>query len=162
MTMPVKRPYRSSVREKSARQTRAHIRDAATRLFIDQGYAITTMRQVAAEADVSERTVYAVFPTKLDLFAEAIGVAMAGDDRPVPIAERPEFRAALEEQDGERALELVVGADGVTRTRWALDHVGVRICRCRRRAPGGSETRRASPGPGLDADGRGAGRPRCP
>ncbi len=110
MTMPVKRPYRSSVREKSARQTRAHIRDAATRLFIDQGYAITTMRQVAAEADVSERTVYAVFPTKLDLFAEAIGVAMAGDDRPVPIAERPEFRAALEEQDGERALELVVGA----------------------------------------------------
>ena len=33
----------------------------------------------------SEGTVYAVFPTKLGLFAEAIGVAMAGDDRPVPI-----------------------------------------------------------------------------
>ena len=77
-------------------------------LFVEQGYALTTMRHVADEAEVSERTVYLVFPTKLDLFGEVIGVAMAGDDRPIPIAQRPEFREALDEQDGARALELSV------------------------------------------------------
>jgi AcrR family transcriptional regulator len=66
------------------------------------------MREIAGLAEVSERTVYAVFPTKLDLFNEVIGVAMAGDDRPIPIADRPEFREALDEQDGARALRLSI------------------------------------------------------
>jgi len=108
MTSPVKRQYRSPARERAAAQTRATIREAAARLFVEQGYALTTMRHVADEAEVSERTVYLVFPTKLDLFGEVIGVAMAGDDRPIPIAQRPEFREALDEQDGARALELSV------------------------------------------------------
>ncbi|HYA69035.1 MAG TPA: helix-turn-helix domain-containing protein, partial [Acidimicrobiales bacterium] len=101
---PVKRQYRSPLREESARRTRAQIRDAAARLFIRQGYVATTMRQISEEAQVSERTTYLAFPSKLDLLLEVIGVATAGDDRPVPIAERPEFQAALSEHDGEKAL----------------------------------------------------------
>ena len=108
MAESVKRRYRSPRREESARHTRVLIREAAARLFASQGYAVTTMRQIAAEAGVSERTTYAVFPTKLDLFSEVIGVAVAGDDRPVPIAERPEFRAAINEVDGAKALEIAV------------------------------------------------------
>ena len=77
MSEPVKRQYRSPLREQAARRTRAQIRDAAARLFVRQGYAATTMRQIAEEAEVSERTTYLAFPSKLDLFIEAIRVAMA-------------------------------------------------------------------------------------
>jgi len=108
MNEPVKRPYKSPLREEAARRTRSQIRDAAASLFVRQGYAATTMRQISEEAQVSERTTYLVFPSKLELLLEVIGVATAGDDRPVPIADRPEFQAALSEHDGERALELSV------------------------------------------------------
>jgi AcrR family transcriptional regulator len=108
MTLPVKRRYRSPLREQAARRTRAQIRDAAARLFVQQGYAGTTMRQIAEEADVSERTTYLVFPSKLDLLVEAIEVATTGDDRPVPLAERPEFQAALSERDGNKALQATI------------------------------------------------------
>src|SRR5690242_1682636 len=93
---PVKRPYRSPLREQAAR------------LFVRQGYALTTMRQIAEEAEVAERTAYLAFPSKLDLFMEVIGVATAGDDQPIPIAERPEFQSALSERDGRKALGLLV------------------------------------------------------
>ena len=105
---PVKRPYRSPLREQAARRTRIQIRDAAARLFVQQGYALTTMRQIAESAEVSERTAYLVFPSKLDLFMEVIGIATAGDDQPIPIAERPEFQSALSERDGKKALGLLV------------------------------------------------------
>lgn len=108
MNLPVKRRYRSPLREQAARRTRAQIRDAAARLFVQQGYAGTTMRQIAEEADVSERTTYLVFPSKLDLLVEAIEVATGGDDRPVPLAERPEFQAALSERDGNKALQAAI------------------------------------------------------
>jgi AcrR family transcriptional regulator len=105
---PVKRPYRSPLREQAALRTRTQIRDAAARLFVQQGYALTTMRQIADNAEVSERTAYLAFPSKLDLFMEVIGVATAGDDQPIPIAERPEFQSALSERDGKKAVELLV------------------------------------------------------
>jgi aspartate/methionine/tyrosine aminotransferase/AcrR family transcriptional regulator len=108
MTGPVKRGYRSPLREESARNTRARIRDAAAALFVEQGFVVTTMKQVAAAAGVADRTVYAAFPTKLDLYHEVLGVATVGDELPVPVAERPEFRAAIAETDGRRALALAV------------------------------------------------------
>jgi AcrR family transcriptional regulator len=106
--MSVKRRYRSPLREETARNTRARIRDAAATLFVEQGFVTTTMKQVAAAAGVAERTVYAAFPSKVDLFHEVLDVAVVGDELPVPVAERPEFRAALAETDGRRALELAV------------------------------------------------------
>ena len=107
MDEPVKRQYRSPLREQAARRTRAQIRDTAA-LFLRQGYVGTTMRQVAEKAEVSERTTYLAFPSKLDLFLEVIGVATAGDDQPVPLSERPEFQTALSERDGRKALKLGV------------------------------------------------------
>jgi AcrR family transcriptional regulator len=108
MAEPVKRQYRSPLREQSARRTRAQIRDSAARLFLRHGYAATTMRQIAEEAQVSERTTYLAFASKFDLFMEVIGVATTGDDLPVPLAERPEFQAALSERDGKKALEMAI------------------------------------------------------
>lgn len=102
----VKRPYRSERREARAAATRAAIREAAAELFVEGGFAATTMREVAAAAGVGERTLYDVFPTKAALFDEVVGVAIVGDELAVPVADRPEFRAALLERDGRRAIAL--------------------------------------------------------
>jgi AcrR family transcriptional regulator len=121
----VKRKYQSRVRTSAAAATRAEIRGAATRLFVEKGYTATTMREIAETAGVSERTVYAVFPTKVALLNEAIGVAIVGDDLPVPAAERDDFRAALDERDGKKALELFVnGASEVLERAGALMMAG--------------------------------------
>src|SRR5664280_696425 len=119
MNDPVKRQYRSPLREESARRTRVQIREAAARLFIRKGYGATSMREISEEAHVSERTTYLAYPSKLGLLLEVIGVATTGDDDPTPLAERPEFRAALSEHDGKKALEL-----GVSFTSTLLERAG--------------------------------------
>jgi AcrR family transcriptional regulator len=62
--MAVKRGYDSSRRQRQAAQTRADILAAARRLFAERGYAATTIEAIAAQAEVSEATVYAGFGSK--------------------------------------------------------------------------------------------------
>jgi TetR/AcrR family transcriptional regulator, regulator of autoinduction and epiphytic fitness len=83
-----KRGYVSATRSEQARQTRKRVIDAATRLFVQRGYATTTMRTVAAEAGVSLPTVELLFGTKAHLLHVVIDVAVAGDDEPVPVLSR--------------------------------------------------------------------------
>ncbi|MEJ3659113.1 helix-turn-helix domain-containing protein [Actinomycetes bacterium KLBMP 9759] len=106
MTDTVKQPYRSRVREEAALRTRRLIRDAATRLFVGNGLGATTMRQIAAEAGVAERTVYTAFPTKHALFKEALDVATAGDEEPLAVAQRPDYAAIVEAEDPRAAVRL--------------------------------------------------------
>ena len=108
MSEPVKRSYRSPRRTETAQQTRRLIRDAAAELFVRQGITATTMRQVAQAAGVAERTVYTAFPTKTVLFNEVIDIATVGDELPVPVAQRPEFRAAHTETDAAQAVRHLV------------------------------------------------------
>jgi AcrR family transcriptional regulator len=56
--------------ERRHEQTRAAIADAAIGLFTRQGFAATTMEQVADAAGVSRRTAYRHFPSKDDLVFE--------------------------------------------------------------------------------------------
>lgn len=49
------------------------ILEAAERVFLSQGYATTSMTDVAAAAAVSKQTVYSNFASKQDLFAAVIG-----------------------------------------------------------------------------------------
>jgi len=53
------RTYTSTVRERHAEDTRRTILDAAAKLFAEQGYAHTSVAQVAAAAGVALNTVYA-------------------------------------------------------------------------------------------------------
>jgi len=53
-----------SIRDRKARQTRARIAEAALRLFVSQGYAESTIDQIAEAAGVSRRTVFHHFPAK--------------------------------------------------------------------------------------------------
>jgi AcrR family transcriptional regulator len=54
-------------RERKKRETSEAIQVAARRLFAAQGYAATTVQQIADEADVSERTLFRYFESKEDL-----------------------------------------------------------------------------------------------
>lgn len=52
------------LRERKKARTRARIQDHALRLFIEQGYAGTTVEQIAEAAEVSQSTFFRYFPTK--------------------------------------------------------------------------------------------------
>jgi AcrR family transcriptional regulator len=52
------------LRERQASETRSRVAHAALELFVRQGYAETTIDQIAAAAGVSRRTVFLHFPTK--------------------------------------------------------------------------------------------------
>ena len=66
---------------------------SARTLFASNGWAATGMRDVAAAAGVATETVYAHFSSKRGLLRAVIDFSVVGDDRPVALAERPEFAA---------------------------------------------------------------------
>jgi AcrR family transcriptional regulator len=94
----VKTPVPEGRRQKRARQTRRSILAAAHELFVRDGYARTTIRQIADRADVAWQTVYAVFGGKSAILAAVFDVAVAGDDEPLPVPERP-FVQAIKDAD---------------------------------------------------------------
>lgn len=67
-----KRPYHSQVRQRQAEETRRRILAAAGELFASRGYAVTTLEAVAEVAEVSSKTIAAVFGSKRALLAEVI------------------------------------------------------------------------------------------
>jgi AcrR family transcriptional regulator len=85
MTDPVKRDRRAQRRV----ETESRLVDAATVLFVENGYAATALSDVAEHADVAPRTLYLHFPTKAALLLRCIGLAIAGDTEPIAIADRP-------------------------------------------------------------------------
>ncbi|WP_329455560.1 TetR/AcrR family transcriptional regulator [Streptomyces sp. NBC_01497] len=74
-----RRPYRSTVRERSAATTRNSILDAAEALFAEHGYARVSITRVAEVADVAQGTVYAAFGSKPSLVV-ALMERAAGDE----------------------------------------------------------------------------------
>jgi TetR/AcrR family transcriptional regulator of autoinduction and epiphytic fitness len=86
-------------RQEKTRQTRRRILTAAQELFTRQGYATTTIQQIAERADVAWQTVYSVFRTKPAILSAVFDVAVGGDDEPVAVAERPFVQAIAEADD---------------------------------------------------------------
>jgi len=67
-----KRPYHSRVRQRQAEETRRHILTVARELFESHGYTATTLEAIAEIAEVSPKTIAAVFGSKRALLAEVI------------------------------------------------------------------------------------------
>jgi AcrR family transcriptional regulator len=102
----VKRRYRSPLREEQARRTRRAVVDAAAELFLDRGYAATTVEAIADLAGVNRRTFFTSVGGKAEALKLAIDWANVGDDEPIPMLERPHVRAALASQDAPATLRL--------------------------------------------------------
>ena len=105
-----KRPYDSSSRREGAQATRQSILDAARLLFLEKGYAATTMPEIARAAGIAQDTVYAAVGRKPTLFRLLVEVAISGSDRAVPAEERDYVRAIREEADAAKKLRLYAGA----------------------------------------------------
>jgi len=99
-----RRPYSSAVRAESARRTRAAIVTAATELFVEHGYAGTSLVEVAAHAQVARPTVVAAFGSKPALLKTVLDHALAGDDEPVPVRDRPWFAPVWQASTARQAL----------------------------------------------------------
>jgi AcrR family transcriptional regulator len=105
----VSRRYASGLREEQARQTRGRIVAAAGRLFLERGYGATTITEVAAAAGTSVATVYNAVGGKPALLKAVYDTALAGDDAPVPMAERPAYIAMRQAPDARAALHAYAG-----------------------------------------------------
>jgi len=93
------------------RLARRAVVDAARTLFLEQGYASTTVDAVSKLADVPPATVYRLFGSKLAILKAMLDTSIAGDDEPVAVAARPDVAALFEERD---PIALLAGFAGVT------------------------------------------------
>ncbi len=96
-------------RARRAAETRLRIVEAAAKLFVERGYAATTIDAVAAEADVAVETVYARFKNKLNLLEAYLDVSIVGDAEPVPLVDRPEVKAVADATDQREQVRLAAG-----------------------------------------------------
>jgi AcrR family transcriptional regulator len=92
VAQPVKREDRRAAR---ARETEERILSAARRMFLERGYAGTTLADVAEAAEVAARTVYVRFGTKAALLKRVVDVALVGDTAPIDVVNREWFQTAL-------------------------------------------------------------------
>jgi AcrR family transcriptional regulator len=95
-------------RTEQARATRRRIIECARQLFLQQGYAATTLDQIAAQAGVAVQTVYFHFGNKRTVLKEVMDVLAVGDDAPIPVLERPWVQQVRDEPDARRALGIWV------------------------------------------------------
>jgi AcrR family transcriptional regulator len=104
------------LRDEKRRQTRRHIAEVATGLFVEHGFAQVTIAEVARTAEVSVNTVYTYFPSKEDLVcypeeASAQRMVQMVADRGAGQSAAGAVLAALrrELRHGDRAVALTRG-----------------------------------------------------
>jgi len=105
-SVKVRRRYDSRRRQEQARENRRAVLEAARQLFLERGYAATTVSAIAAEAGVSVETVYKAFGNKPGLVKAVVDVAIVGDDEPVPMLQRERVRRMEAEPDPRRKLAM--------------------------------------------------------
>jgi TetR/AcrR family transcriptional regulator of autoinduction and epiphytic fitness len=119
VTNQPKRRYDSSRRKQQARQTRRQILDAACQLFIERGYSGATIEAIAQAAGVATETVYASFGSKRAVLSRLVEISVGGDERPIPLLERPGPQAVRREPDQPRQIQMFASQIAEIMTRVA-------------------------------------------
>jgi AcrR family transcriptional regulator len=86
------------------RLARGAVIDAARFLFVEHGYASTTIEEISHRAGVPQPTLYRLFASKLGILKVLLDVSIAGDDEPVEVLQRPPVASLLDEPDPRRVL----------------------------------------------------------
>ena len=100
------------------RLARRAVLDAAGTLFRGRGYGATTIEAISRSSDVPQATVYRLFSSKQGILKALLDASIAGDEEPVPLAERPSVRSLLSAPDPRDQLARLaaVSVDINTRT----------------------------------------------
>lgn len=101
------RPRRGAQQARS-RETERRIVEAATGLFLRDGYAATTMAAISQQAGVAVQSLYLRFGSKVEILAAALDVAIVGDDEPIPLLERAWTADIATARTGRQAVEVCV------------------------------------------------------
>lgn len=100
--------------------------EAASRLFVEHGFAGTTIDAVAAEASVAAPTVYAAFRNKRQLLSECVRYALRGGAMQGPLLEQPAAQAVRSAREQPAQLRLFARdiTDRLERVGPLMDVVG--------------------------------------
>ena len=117
--------------ERNKERTRREIAEAAGQLFLERGYAATTVQEIANAADVSPRTFFRYFPCKEDVITGIASASMddvlehlAGHDVSESLVSvlRATFSAvlgpAIDDPDAARAFQFMLRDTPALRGRW--------------------------------------------
>jgi AcrR family transcriptional regulator len=92
---------------------------AARDLFLERGYAATTVEAISGQSDVPPATIYRLFSSKLGILKALLDVSIAGDDQDLTLQGRPEITALFAEPDPEKLLAGFSGINIAINTRSA-------------------------------------------
>ena len=112
-----RRVYSSPARQAASRRTRLRIMDAARSLFVRSGYVATSVKSIALEAGVAEKTVYLQFETKPAILKAVVEAAIVGTGEHVPASRSSWFLEVLAESSLERKIELLTLATSALHER---------------------------------------------
>jgi AcrR family transcriptional regulator len=104
----VKRPYDASGRREQARERRRAVVAAARELFERDGFRPTTIAAIATHAGVSAESIYKGFGSKAAVAKAVFDDTIAGDDEPVPLADRPAAQTMRDEPNVRRKIAIFV------------------------------------------------------
>lgn len=99
---------------------------AARDLFERDGFRLTTINAVAERAGVAAISIYKGFGSKAALAKAVFDLVIAGDDEPVPIAERDEIQRVRDEPDVRRKITMFAGGLAQRQARSARVQILIR------------------------------------
>src|ERR1700741_4584981 len=99
-----RRTYDGAARQARTRRTQAAGVEAAQSLFLERGYAATTIEAISDRADTPQATVYRLSSSKLGILKAVLDVSVVGDDEAVAMVDRPQVRALLSDRDPKNQL----------------------------------------------------------
>lgn len=91
------------------RLARRAVIDSGRALFLERGYAATTMDAISADSGVPPATVYRLFSSKRGILKAMLDVSIVGDDQLVPMAQRANIQSLVADPDPRGMVARLVG-----------------------------------------------------